>query len=360
MPRSERSFHIEGFLNGLERELRIEGMAEDSVPLILEEMRSHLHDAMEEEPDLTESRARLLLQEFGGARKLARSLAAECERAKGRRAYPWPALIVGLVALTFGLVPIGNLVIVGSNYWFGDGILWSVLAALLALGYRARRPLFGQFVGLAAIWIPAVTLFYLFTSVPEVYEGFENPKFQGTVLRSEIASELRFQQHRVDQEDTTIAELRQGAAYYRHPAGPPPSFLVYNGRFVLPDGLRQLNGVTGPGIQKGDTVSNFSEAARRWTVINYVGNRTEAEGLADMLLQDSTEFHAAIDGLRAKAQTSVVTQIAPDLVLVTRQCLPCCFVTCILTNLGWLCWLIVRKVKRALRRYRAMGSFVVR
>jgi hypothetical protein len=114
--------------------------------------------------------------------------------------------------------------------------------------------------------------------------------------------------------------------------------------------------VIGPGGITNEVVSDLSNATWHWTVVNYVGNRTEAEGLSDMHQQDANEAQAALNGLKASAQTSPTAQILPDLRLVIPMCLHICLVTAFLTNLGYALWLVVRRIRKVLRRYRLTAA----
>jgi|GEM_PF-5729387 len=354
MDNQEHFWQVENFVSDLEHELRIEGVAEDNVPIIKEEIRSHLYDAVETQNPTTPSGMRKLLEEFGAAKKLARALANELESAKPKRMFLWPAALVAVVALLFALITFPVLPW-PHHLWSGSIVLFFAMpVGLFLLGYRARRPLVGQFIALGAGWTIMMSLFWLATSVPETCFAGDSLRFQEAVRRAEMDSEIAKQQSYIDRLSLAARRLEAGQAYFNNPIGLPPADLVVGKRLLLPNGVRdQAMGAQAAGPADIGSLDGQADAGwgMDWKTKRYDG-RTWAETFRDEDLQEINERQAALDSLKVTSRAPWPVQLAGDVRIAWSICLRFVAFAAVLTNLGWLAWFLLRAIRRERRRYR--------
>ena len=160
---------ISAYLGQLRKELLVQGLPSAKIDEVTSETGSHLGEMLE---GASPAESAASLKQFGDARALAKGIAAEYERSNRSKRYYWPA-VFSLGASLLLQSPVINTL---ALPWIDVCILLSAIV-LGIMGFRARKPLFGQFVALGIGVLVVWTLWAAATSYPVAYfDGKSGPK----------------------------------------------------------------------------------------------------------------------------------------------------------------------------------------
>jgi len=351
--REEQNRLIQLFLGSLQRELEIEAVSQERTTLILEESKDHLWESMELHSPSNEREAREVIRGFGNARRMARELGKAYRTADSKRPYLWPALASGLFAILIALVPLGQVRVLGANHWLGFYLIPPLLMALGVLGFRARRPLLGQFAALAAVSAAVATLYLTaIGSVPVAYRGFDSPQFGGVIAPTQINPTRTWIQAHIPPDEELLDALKKGVAFYRNPSKDHvPDFLMTGDRYLREAQLERIvSGSETKAQNYGNAYRDLKGAAEDWHEITWVGGRTQAEAIIQRTTIHLAEARAALTALDG-AQREPLWKRIPGIVQVSA---PAAFtfslIAMLITNAGWLAWFVVGELTRWARR----------
>jgi hypothetical protein len=355
VPETSRNRLVERFLTGLRQELDVEGVPSEKRSQIVEEARNHLAEAIEVSKPVNDDQVRKVIQEFGSQRKLARSLAAEYRHADSKRLFLWPAaLAVAALAALYLIKTEYRLWLFGDLVWMGSIYLGVVAIALFALGARARKPLFGQFVALALGLVAAQTSWYAITSYPVAHGEPGKPQWYEPVGRSEVArSVVQFRQSIAEEKEIArrlaVGELVFSGKTRRQ----APDFLRYGQSYLLPEGIREMTlGIPPAKLHSSLMTPSWKDAVSEWNKIRYFGNMKETDWIISQVPKDVARSQYSIDFLGWIQRQPLSVQLADDLRMVMPTALNASALAAIATNLGWMFGFLARQVGRLLRRTR--------
>ena len=350
-----REHLIRQFLNELGRELEVEGLELKKRAAILAEAQNHLFEAFEAASPADENAAQLVISQFGTARSMGRSLAREDARARSRRRYLWPALVAGIAIALGPVLTSWRVGLFGREIWFGTLYLFCCSVLLFILGYRARRPLLGQFLALGAVMLLVRTCWFMATCYP-----IANTNYTQFVDRNGVAQHVADMGKMIGQEHLLVSELQFGRQFFSNPVErPAPSFLRSRDGYKLADGVRE----TAYGLRERTgsilTASTWADAVKEWNRRPYdmtnegiPGRKTSAEVWILRAPQRIADLQNNLNGLYRSMREPWRVRLrwtlqldAPGLILMIATAL-------ISTNMGWLLWLLLAPLGRQIRRIR--------
>jgi hypothetical protein len=349
----EQNRLIQPFLCSLQMELEVEAVSQERAAHILEETKDHLWASMELHSPSNEHEVREVIRRFGDARRMAREFGKTYRTVDSKRVYLWPALASGLFMILIALVPLGQVRVLGANQWLGFFLIPALVIALAVLGFRARRPLLGQFAALATISAAVATLYSTaIGGVPVVYRGFDSPRFGGVIPPTQINSTRAWLQNQIPPDEKLLDVLTKGVAFYRNPSKDHvPDFLMTGDRYLRAIQLeRILSGSETKAQEYGNAYSDLQGAAEDWHEITWVGGRTQAEAVIERTSTHLAEVRAALTALDGAQREPLWKRIPGFVQEWTPKALTFSLMAMFITNLGWLAWFVVGKSIRWARR----------
>ena len=357
----EETSLISAYLGHLRKELIVQGLPAKKVEEVLSETDSHLEEMLE---GAGVEEAPLLLRQFGNAKALAKSIAAEHERSSLSRWYLWPA------GFTFGACLLLKSPVIDTFYrafaqlpW--SGIYFIICAIVLGiLGFKARKPLFGQFVlvgaGIFIVW----TLWAAATSYPvATFRGKSeaSPEWYEPISRGHTAEfESRLNMD-ISREQEIIRRVKLGKAVFSsaNVGQAVPVELAFRGQYLLPEAVYELNLDAKPAsINRTLLTSSWDEAAKSWNGVGSAQRYTQADWILESTPYNIANDQRSIDYLKWVQAQPFTTQLALDAQMPARRALAFATAALIPTNLGWLLWMFTRAVGRRNRRVKYLEMSV--
>ncbi|HEY3782713.1 MAG TPA: hypothetical protein VGL56_16645 [Fimbriimonadaceae bacterium] len=336
---------VSQYANDLQKELYVRGVPAEKTKAVLGESEAHLRDMFEERKPETAESYKNLMGQFGSAKSLAKEIAKERERSAASRKFWWPALVTFILAeilLHRGKPGPGSIAYSVATVIFGIG-------ALLVLGFVARKPSVGQFGALLVLMILGGSAYAGFTGYPIgnlTASGVVGPPYMILNLQ-EVPGFVKRSQDVIAKRQLIINQIGVGGDFYASGKAETlvPSFLKANGGYLSPDAMGRLEvgGVPSP----MDTVSNFEDAKKTWT------DGFTAKRVADQLNDEMNWSKSSLRYLTWVRNQTFGTQVRMDVLALTLVNVTYCFQALLLTNVGWLIWLLVRFLVRSVRRWRA-------
>jgi hypothetical protein len=351
--REEQNRLIQVFLGSLQRELEIEAVSQERTALILEESKDHLWASMELASPSNEREAREVIQGFGDARRMARELGKTYRTTQSRRVYLWPSVASGLFGIFMALVPLGQVRVLGANHWLGFFVIPPVVIGLAVLGFKARRPLLGQFATLAAFSVAAATCYWAaIGGVPVVYRGFDSPRFGGVCPPAQIRTNRAWFLNQISPDEKLLDALTKGVAFYRNPSKDHvPGFLMTGDRYLRAVQLERIvSGSETKAQEYRNAYPDLQGAAADWHAITFAGERTQAEAIIERTATHLAEVHAALAALDGAQQEPLWKRVPAFVQVSTPVALTLSLIALLITNAGWLAWLVVGELTRWARR----------
>jgi hypothetical protein len=354
MPEISPDSLLSHFYAKLRQELTVEGVPADRLTAIVQEVRSHLEEAIEVEDAVNADQIRKVLQDFGNERSLARSLAAEYRHGASKRIFLWPAVTTIALLAVFFLIANSRIWLFGRQIWIGTLFLIASAVALAIIGYVARRPSVGQFAALAAALVISCTLGFAVTSYPvnhssDGHSGWYSPTFRWSVSQ-DIDSTHRFMS--AHQEVSRRISIGKQVFADSNPR-PVPDFLQCRAGYLLPEGVRESAlGYPVKGLYSLLATPSFEVAVEQWNRrIDFAdGPKTEADFILSGMPKDIAALQRSIDDLAWIQKQPLTVQIARDFSMVWPGCLAVCLSAFLATNVGWAVWMLVWTAGRQIRR----------
>jgi len=343
---------VEAFLAKVRKELDIQGLPRVRRSAVLDEVKSHLEEAMEARGNQTPEQ---VLRDFGSERKLAASLAAEYRRGTRGRRFLWPAGLTLALVIIFALIPYYSRIWLGSrDIWIGTLFLIGSATALAVLGYRARRASVGQFAALAAGLIASKTLFYLATGYPVAYGDPSNRWYEPT-YRWAVASKYFQLREEIADEEEIVHRESVGLKTFTGPAPKEvPDYLRASTGYLVPEGVRESTlGIPTERLHDSLITPSWRHAVDAWTERHYANHVRDADWIIMTTSPNGiAQDEASIDSLTWIQSQSFTVQALRDLEMVWPVCFEFALLAAFATNLGWLLWLLTSFFARAARRIR--------
>ena len=351
-----RDHLIRQFLIELRMELEVEGIDTAERGAIVSEAHSHLVDAFDVADPMNEAEERGVIDGFGAARTMAQSLAREYTYARSRRRYVWPALFVLAACVLFSLINSQlHLPLFGREIWVGTLYVAFCALWLVALGYKARRPLVSQFLVLAGGLLIGRVCWLMFTCYPVPNH------FAEFVKRNEVAKDVAFSNRMIRQDRLVASELRFGQQFFSDPSKRPvPDFLTNSdGSYLLPDGIREaghgLPARSGPSL----TARFWNDAVREWNQRPYSiesegvpGRKTAAEVWMIRSVRDIGEQENHIQTLYRSVKSPWWNRLEWTVQLQAPGVIAVSLAAALITNAGWVLRVLFAPIVRHTRRRR--------
>ena len=374
------SYLVKRYLADLKRELQIQGLIEKKQTEVLAEAQAHIEDAMEAaQPESSAEIERVLVQ-FGDAKSMAKSLTSEYARQSSARPYLWPACFFVIALFLFRSLPWNftlfrhgvhslepnGLHIFGKTFfptgiWSGSLFLFASCITLLVLGFRARRPALGQFgaAGMALVLIS--TGWYAATSFPTAYfQGYNHDeKWLYPVQHGEFDKTIAQMNGRIESYHHLAKDLRLGQQSFASATSPAdiPAQYKFGGLYLRPEAVREHNlGIAYYEIWSGIMTASWQDAAKAWGKDPQPGRReSECDEISSEIPVAVTLLHKQIAYLQWVHDQPVSVQIWDDFRMSIQDVLPVTLMAAVTSGIGWVAWITVVAMGRALRRKRYRG-----
>ncbi len=356
---------IRDYLLQLRKELVVLGLSEERVNEVLAETEAHFAEMAADIEATSEFNFQTMVGEFGPADTMAKNIAKEYERSDSTRRFLWPALFTGAM---FGLMRLG------APWWLSPwipqdlaykGFLALCVIGFVVLGFLARKPSAGQFVVLGAILVVGGTALTAITSFPVgVYSGSDNgkgPSWYQSASRSNPDSFLKQEESDIAKAKLIVERMKVGKSVFvaKNEGQKVPDYLAYNGRYWKPEGLRELSlgippGRLGPSL----SASTWAEAVQDWNGLE----PSQAYNMADwnIKMAPNTIYgdRRTIASFYSSQSRPFMNQLRLDFQVEAAPALFACGCAFLITNGGWLLWLVVQALKCASRRMRYTNTSI--
>ncbi len=360
---------ISSYIWRLRRELTIQGLSKKRVDEIATETEAHLVEMVADAQPQNLDAYRRIEEKFGPEGAMARSIAIEYDRAASSRKFLWPAAFMIVAALLMSAP--GPLSHWTGTYQFWSHICWTLtVVGFIALGFLARRPSLGQFAIIALGWILIGTTWVAATSYPVAEfnsaASTETPWFV-PVNRAKTGEYLALLNKDISYELEVGQLMNLGKEVFAASNTNPqvPGSLSYNGRYLLPEGVREvIHGVQPARLNPSLLTPSWDKAVEAWNgpkmyVMGVGANQQrmdEATVIMTLSPLEAARWERSIDYLNWIRRQPLSVQLPLDFRMVWLLALVAVSTACMVTNLGWLLWLLYRTGKRAYLRRSLRGG----
>ncbi|HTQ10924.1 MAG TPA: hypothetical protein VMI31_12685 [Fimbriimonadaceae bacterium] len=368
MRETVESYLVDEYLSDLSRELTVRGVEKSRRESVLAETREHLAESVGAVAPETAQEVRAVLRQFGDPKRMARQLAATYEQAGSKRRFLWPTLFFlpayclfmsgilwfRLFASKLGTGDPDGFVIAGHRF-LASGINVATLFLLLCaaifawFGYRARRPLFGQFVASASLLTVVSLAWYAATCCPVGVPGsWYEPVSKGQIDRH--IAQLRSD---IVREGELVAQFQQGEKVFTRAGSPSavPARLAPGGRFLTPEGLREITiGVPLGELNPSLRLDDWGEAVKAWTDTPYGSGISAAKSEIALSGRDVDFDRLQIAQAQWIRNQPLSTQVALDFHIAGIRIFALTGMAMGMTWIGWVLWLAVRTARRISRK----------
>jgi hypothetical protein len=344
---------VDRYVADLRKELVVCNIKGEKLEAILAETETHLREAMEAAKPQSLKEMQKVLDEFGPAARMAEKLAAEYVRETSKRRYLWPAGIVVLYVAVFlshvfdgtyrpfTSVSVSTLVIVA----FGVSLFFA--------GFWARKPLVGQFAATAGALSLCFIAWFVATSYPFRYGPADSSEWYQTVQRGEVDKEVAFINGLIAHEGEVARREKLGKEVFStaNRAHAVPAAFIFRGRYWLPEGIQEITvGLPEEKVSVYCSTESWKEAVQAWNGKQPGHAENEADWNIAMAGVQTRRLQDGIDNLRWMQTQPLAVQIAADARVMTLPLLMLSGMALVITNGGWVAWLLVRAAGRAVRR----------
>jgi hypothetical protein len=306
---------------------------------------------------------------FGPERTMAKTIAAEYDRSASSRKRLWPlAFSILAIGLMWAPTPLSQW---AGSYQFWSHIFWTLTTAgFIVLGFLARKPSLGQFAALAAGWIVVGTAWAATTCYPVVDSPREGGRQSNDAIvlvgRSETGEFVAQLNKNISNDFEAVERMKEGKETFAPGAKQSvPSFLTYNGQYLVPEGLREVTmGIPPAKLHTSLLTPSWDKAVKAWNgpkmyVFGQGKNVSERMDEATVEIKrsplEAARWQRSIDYLNWIRRQPLSVQLPLDFQMVSLIAVGAVGIACLLTNLGWLFWLLYRSGRRAYLR-RSLGG----
>jgi hypothetical protein len=375
------NYLVKRYVADLKRELQIQGLNEKRLTEVLTEAQAHIEDAMEAaQPQSVEEIERVLAQ-FGDAKSMAKSLTSEYARQSSARPYIWPAAFFVVALFLFRNFPwnfslfrhgphsLGpnGLHIFGKTFfpagiWGGSLFLLASAITLVVLGFRARRPALGQFIVAGIALILVSTGWYAATSYPAAYfQGYNHDeKWLYPIKRGEFDQTVAQMNARIDDFHHLAKDLRSGQQSFAaaNSPGEIPAQFKFGSLYLSPEAIREHNlGIAYQEMWPGIMTSSWKDATIAWSNRPQPGRpESEASEIFSRIPAEVTLLHKQIAYLQWVHIQPLSVLIWDDYRMGVQDILPVTLMAAVTSAIGWVAWITVLAIGRAVRRNRYRGD----
>lgn len=360
---------IRSYIWRLRRELTLQGLSRKRVDEIATETEAHLVEMVADaQPQSLDAYLRLE-EKFGPEETMAKAIATEYDRAASSRKFLWPAaFMIPAIGLMWVPTPLSHWT---GTYQFWSHICWTlIVVGFIVLGFLARKPSVGQFAALAVGWIVVGTAWAAATSYPVAEynsaASTETPWFV-PVNRAKTGEYLALLNKDISYEVEVGQLMKVGKEVFVAGTTSPqvPDSLSYNGCYLLPEGVREvIHGVSPAKLHPSLLTPSWNKAVETWNgrkmyVLGTGGNQEPMDEATVIMTRSPLEaarWQRSIGYLNWIRRQPLSVQLPLDFRMVATLALPSAGIACMLTNLGWLFWLLYRSGKRAYLRRNLGGD----
>lgn len=364
-------FLIKTYISELRRELHIRGLNQKRIEEVISETQVHLDESMAAAEPQSEEGVRAVLVQFGDAASLAKRLAAEYDGISSRRKYLLPSAFLVVAFFLFRSpfmfarlfeAPPGtserNGLWIGNHQllpviWIGTVFLLVCAVILFGMGYRARKPLIGQFAAVAGGLVLAQTIWFGATSYPVAFGMNRKPEYFQPVRRASFDATLARYRANVEAEREVGKRVMLGKQVFTlaNLGRTAPPELRARGSYLLPEGVREVTiGIDPAEIHPSLLAPTWKAAVAGWTESRFGPQGTEADWLINMSPREVEYAQYSVDYLLWVHDQPLPVQLALDFRMVAFPTIFTIGVAMLATNGGWIVWLLMRAVGRARRR----------
>jgi hypothetical protein len=348
---------IRQYLSELRRELVIQGLSSQRTEEVVRETEAHFNDMAADVHAAEDRDYRSMVLQFGSAEAMAKSISAEYARSESARKFLWPSLFVVVLMVILKTEMIWRVIPADQNLVW-RGFLALAIGGFIVLGFLARKPSVGQFVALCAVLTAGGTAWSLISSYPvAIYTAApgapKTPSWFEPASRWNPSDFIERMNEQISTSELVGKRMVEGKTFFvsQNEGLAPPNYLSYVGEYWKPEGVRELTlGVDPERLGPSLRASSWSEAVQAWNGLE----PSQAENLADDAIKgvpnDIENDRLSIAYLRWIQTQPLSVQLKLDFGRTWPSMVTACCCGLVITNLGWLAWLLYRFVQRTRRR----------